>query len=56
MDNQKFFLFILMFSLSTLYGQNAKRETSIGFHYGFGNEIKNSNYTYTNHYYKAQLC
>ena len=55
MDNQKFFLFILMFSLSTLYGQNAKRETSIGFHYGFGNEIKNKNYSYTNRYYKIQV-
>ena len=56
MDNQKFFLLILMFSLTTFYGQNTKGETSIGFHYGFGNEIKNSNYTYTNHYYKLQVC
>jgi hypothetical protein len=45
-----------MFSLSNLYGQNIKGETSIGFHYGFGNEIRNSNYTYTNHYYKLQVC
>lgn len=45
-----------MFSLATLYGQNTKGETNIGFYYGFGNELKNSNYTYTNHYYKVQLC
>ena len=56
MNKIKFTLLIFIFSITTFYGQNTKRETSIGFHYGFGNEIKNSNYTYTNHYYKAQLC
>ena len=55
MDKTKFFVLILMFSSATFYSQNAKGETSIGFHYGFGNEIKNSNYTYTNNYYKVQV-
>ena len=56
MNKIKCTLLIFIFTITTFYGQNTKRETSIGFHYGFGNEIKNSNYTYTNHYYKAQLC
>jgi len=56
MDKTKFFVLILIFSSATFYGQNTKRETSIGFYYGFGSEIKNSNYTYTNNYYKVQLC
>ena len=55
MGKKKFFVLILIFSLANFYGQNAKKETSIGFHYGFGNEIKNSNYTYTNNYYKVQV-
>ena len=55
MDKTKFFVLILIFSSATFYSQNAKGETSIGFHYGFGNEIKNSNYTYTNNYYKVQV-
>ncbi len=56
MGKPKFFVLILMFSLATLYGQNTKGQTNIGFYYGFGNELKNSNYSYTNHYYKVQLC
>lgn len=56
MNKIKCTLLIFIFTITTFYGQNTKRETSIGFHYGFGNEIKNSNYIYTNHYYKAQLC
>ncbi|MFV8375348.1 hypothetical protein [Flavobacterium sp. LB1P71] len=27
----------------------------LGFHYGFGNEIKNGDFTHTNDYYKFQL-
>ena len=55
MDKTKFFVLILIFSSATFYGQNTKGETSIGFHYGFGNEIKNKNYSYSNSYYKIQL-
>jgi hypothetical protein len=56
MGKKKFFVLILIFSSATFYSQNAKGETSIGFHYGFGNEIKNKNYSYTNSYYKIQVC
>ena len=54
MNKNKCIVLILIFSLATFYGQNTKRVTRIGFNYGFGNEIKNSDYTYTNHYYKLQ--
>ena len=55
MNKIKCTLLIFIFSITTFYGQNTKRETSIGFHYGFGNEIKNKNYSYSNSYYKIQL-
>ena len=55
MNKIKCTLLIFIFSITTFYGQNTKGETSIAFLYGFGNEIKNSNYTYTNNYYKVQV-
>ena len=55
MNKIKCIALIFIFSITTFYGQNTKGETSIAFLYGFGNEIKNSNYTYTNHYYKVQV-
>ena len=53
MNKIKCIALIFIFSITTFYGQNTKGETSIAFLYGFGNEIKNSNYTYTNNYYKV---
>ena len=55
MNKIKCIVLIFIFSITTFYGQNTKGESSIGFHYGFGNEIRNSNYTYTNHYYKVEV-
>ena len=55
MNKIKCIALIFIFSITTFYGQNTKGETSIAFLYGFGNEIKNSNYTYTNNYYKVQV-
>ena len=55
MNKIKCIALIFIFSITTFYGQNTKGETSIGFHYGFGNEIKNKNYSYSNSYYKIQL-
>lgn len=55
MNKKVFFSLILLFSFSTFYAQNKKLELALGFNYGFGSEIKNSDYTYTNNYYKLQF-
>lgn len=49
------FLVFLFISCIPFYSQNSKHEKSIGFSYGYGNEIKNTNYSYSNSYYKLQL-
>lgn len=46
-------LFLLVFS--SFYAQDKEHKTAVGFHYGFGNEIKKEDYTFTNDYYKLQL-
>lgn len=51
-DKHLCFLIALLFS-GCVYGQESK--FSLGFLYGIGSELKNKNYTYTNHYYKAPL-
>ena len=48
------FIFILLFS-KTVFSQQTKHPITVGFNYGFGSEIKNTDYTYTNQYYKLQL-
>ena len=35
--------------------QGKKDKIAIGFNYGLGSEFNNRNYTFTNHFYKAQL-
>lgn len=45
----------LIFCCTPFFSQNSNHEKSIGFSYGFGNEIKNRNYSYTNSFYKVQL-
>ena len=32
-----------------------KHNLSLGFYFGFGNEFKNRNYSFNNHYYKLLL-
>lgn len=49
------FLGFLFFCCIPFYGQNYIHKKSVGFSHGFGNEIKNRNYSYTNSYYKFQL-
>lgn len=51
------FLFLLLFlQIPTVFqAQEKKHPMAIGVHYGFGDELKNSNYTYTNQYIKGQL-
>ncbi|TDE29916.1 hypothetical protein E0I61_08080 [Flavobacterium ranwuense] len=50
-----FFILIIVFSSMTFYAQDKLSKVKLGFDYGFGNELKNSNYTYTNSYYKLQF-
>ncbi len=55
MNKKILFSLILIFSFCTFYAQDQKPEMALGFDYGFGSEIKNTDYTYTNHYYKIQF-
>ncbi len=50
-----FFCLFFVLNYSVFMAQNKKPSFDIGFNYGFGNEFKNADYTYTNHYYKLQL-
>src|SRR6476660_9326576 len=47
--------FFFLLGCGLLQAQTENRRVSVGFGYGFGNELKNSDYTYTNHFYKLQL-
>ena len=55
MINRIIFIGLLFLNFYLMFGQNANHGKSVGFSYGFGNEIKNTNYSYTNSYYKFQL-
>lgn len=46
-------IFILICSL--LFSQEKEQKFALGFSYGIGSEIKNTDYTYTNRYLKGQL-
>lgn len=45
---------LLLFAINT-FSQQSKHPIAVGLNYGFGSEIKNRNYTYTNHFYKLQF-
>ena len=50
------FLIVIVLQLCTLcYSQEKNQNFRVGFNFGFGTEIKNSDFTYTNQYYKLQL-
>jgi lipid A 3-O-deacylase PagL len=50
------FLLFGFFLFSSAFAQETKKHPmDIGLNYGFGDEIKNTDYTYTNHYIKPQL-
>lgn len=53
MLKKKLLVLIIIFSINA-FSQQSKHPISVGFNYGFGSEIKNKDYTYTNHYYKLQ--
>ncbi len=54
MLKKKLLVLIIIFSINTFSQQN-KHPVAVGLNYGFGSEIKNSDYTYTNNYYKLQF-
>jgi hypothetical protein len=54
MLKKKLLVLIIIFSINT-FAQHSKHPVAVGLNYGFGSEIKNSDYTYTNHYYKLQF-
>jgi len=47
------FIVLLLYAVFCASAQGKKDRVTIGFNYGFGNEFKNRNYTFTNHFYKA---
>ena len=52
---KKTILFILTLTGSLLFSQEKNQNLALGFGYGTGSEIKNTDYTYTNRYFKAQF-
>lgn len=52
---KKILLCLLLFSVLKIYAQNNDSRFSLGFNYGFGSEFNNKDYTFVNHFYKAQL-
>ncbi len=52
MYKRTLFILIIIFSCNIFYAQNINQKMKLGFHYGFGNEIKNSNFSHTKNYYK----
>lgn len=48
-------LFIFFIGISVVFGQEKTSKFSVGASYGFGNELKNTDYTYTNRYVKGQV-
>ena len=55
-NKRKLFLVSLFFSgFSLLFSQEKQSKFSIGASYGLGNELKNTDYSYTNRYVKGQL-
>ncbi len=55
MFSKRTFIFVFIICCTFIYGQKKVNETRIGIGYGFGNEIKNRNYSYSNCYYKLQF-
>ncbi|PWA05569.1 acyloxyacyl hydrolase [Flavobacterium psychrotolerans] len=55
MDTKILVIIVLLLSCNLFIAQEKTHKCTLGFHYGFGNEIKNSDYTFSNQYYKLQL-
>ncbi|MCP2027220.1 hypothetical protein L1276_002377 [Flavobacterium sp. HSC-32F16] len=54
MDRKLLLVLLSLFALK-MAAQEDNSRFSLGFNYGFGSEFNNRNYTFTNHFYKAQL-
>lgn len=52
---RKLLSLLFVFSFCLTYSQEKEQKLAIGFGYGVGNEIKNTDYTYTNRYFKGQF-
>ncbi|MDR6969170.1 hypothetical protein J2X31_003197 [Flavobacterium arsenatis] len=52
---KKTLLFIFTLLCSFLFSQEKEQNLALGFSYGIGDEVKNTNYTYTNRYLKGQF-
>ncbi|SHH20673.1 acyloxyacyl hydrolase [Flavobacterium defluvii] len=48
-------LYLLLFIVLKIHAQNNDSRLLLGFNYGFGSEFNNKDYTFVNHFYKAQL-
>ena len=55
MKKKRFLLIVVFLYGIQSHSQEKKQMFRLGFNYGFGSELKNTNYTYTNQYYKLQL-
>jgi hypothetical protein len=53
--NTRFTLFLLLI-FSAVHAQDVEHSNSVGVYYGFGNDIKNKDYSYNSHYFKLQFC
>mgnify|MGYP003576195244 FL=1 len=51
---KKLLLSLLLLLAVRVVAQEHNSRFSLGFNYGFGSEFNNRNYTFTNHFYKAQ--
>ena len=52
---RKLLLYCFLMNFCLIFSQEMKQNIAFGIGYGIGNEIKNSDYTYTNRYLKGQF-
>jgi len=55
MSRKRIFSVVLLFAALHINAQQKSSDFRIGMSYGFGSEFNNTDYTFTNHFYKAQL-
>lgn len=52
---KRIFFIVILFAVLQLKAQEKSSNYRIGLSYGFGSEFNNTDYTFENHFYKAQL-